>query len=277
MIIRQNETGPRPKATQSTGTSTSTTLLFLTHFSRYRVAYCKACDQLTMPPSIKLCVIETLLPIGRDDVPEHDDTNNSYGQGAPRSSLAASDASIKEGAILKTLDRNVQFSDTIGIRSILSHKDYSHKERVTSWYSGHELLQMEEDREYILARMEKGKPCKAKNGRRSMTYRGLESWTAEGSGNLQQRALIAVVAVIREQNRQCHFGISSPQGIAAKYMEVSSECRQKALIRAKEDESDARTIQEEDRLVKNEHILGSTEGRIRHRFSWWLPSIKRQK
>ena len=129
----------------------------------------------------------------------------------------------------------LRFAVAIHKRDTLSLDDYTEQEFNSCWYSPEEKRKKTRQREKIVSRMEAGKLPKNK----SMTYRGLEAWTQDGSDKLEKHIGRCIDAVMDEQDLQWSTNKDNYERIAAVSRLVSYQSTELALERAAVDEFEA--------------------------------------
>lgn len=134
--------------------------------------------------------------------------------------------------------RHVHFSDADDVIHIPGVNDFTYAEHRASWFSPYEITQMKFYRDKLLARLEKGKPCKCVHGKET-TYRGLECMTQSAARISHQTNVKVLRAVAHEQERQRKLGTSDPEAIASKITALNAASSERALIIGKRDEEDA--------------------------------------
>lgn len=130
--------------------------------------------------------------------------------------------------------RHVSFAQSHRYHRIISHRDFTAAERKNYWYTDRDMNRMTQEREKVLKRLEKGKPCNE-----DITYRGLEGWTNEGAERLNEIISSVLAAVMDEQDRQWQTHSDDEGLIAKRSRAATSESGAHAFRLAKEDRSQA--------------------------------------
>jgi hypothetical protein len=141
------------------------------------------------------------------------------------------------------------------IREVESHRDYSTRERNRCWWSPSEKERCMSKHERVVSRMEHHKPC-----RKNETYRGLESWTSQGAGKLDQVINLCVDAVMDEQDYQWKVHKDDFTRIASICQRVTADSAKRARHVGMRDEREALLVREQSWAVDDDVTILSAMG-----------------
>jgi hypothetical protein len=138
--------------------------------------------------------------------------------------------------------------------------------------------------EQVMARLEKGKPCKKKG----MTYRGLEQWTVAGTERMQEITAQVRKAVLDEQSQQRERKAFDPEVLASRSASLSVASQQRAIELAKADEEEVQQerqkllllLKKKDNSTDTSSASASSSQRKvsrQGRRSWWSLTQSRER
>jgi hypothetical protein len=135
--------------------------------------------------------------------------------------------------------KSVTFSRTVLVAEITHAKDYTETERLDTWYSKSERKSFKADIIAIGSMVvEKGYLCDEQ-----YCVRGIESFCSRDFAKKQkQNKILAMCAVLEEQEKQYDSGNLDPEAISLAYQRVVilQSCSDEAFQRGKQDEIEAR-------------------------------------
>lgn len=173
-----------------------------------------------------------------------DDDSSPFDQCDYSSSGSSSSSTLLSSLSSKT--PTVRFSQNDEIFLIPHVKEYSEEDIQAIWYRPYEFREMRSQAHRIVHAIEQQKQHQtipaAPSESDSMTMRGLEFRTSEGSLKRSLHKREAYTAVMEEQERQWMTGQEDPDRIAAAYKIISTKCHGLALFRGIRDEHDVRTF-----------------------------------
>jgi hypothetical protein len=124
---------------------------------------------------------------------------------------------------------------------------------VSIWYCKEDFKAMKRDYLPTLRKMAKELPLEFDE-----ESRGLEHKTPKGSKRRHKNRLVAVDAVLREQDRQWERKLGDQGFIAELYIQATAHCRLEASLKAKEDEEYVRKHVEEESFHDVIHECGES-------------------
>lgn len=161
---------------------------------------------------------------------------------AKKSPTFSKKSAMKRGRGLpsSTARRMVSFSqnanemETVSVRMIPAHSEYTFQEKNNSWYTDTDFQIMKLGLVQLLRKVVGG-TYQHEMGSLESEVRGLETKTPEGSKTRKGNRFAAMFAVLDEQDRQREQGIVDPEYIALLYRQSSAHCQTKAIETAAND------------------------------------------
>lgn len=164
---------------------------------------------------------------------------SSLGSTSTQSTVSPSDESsnsLCSGSITTLEERCISFSTLSSWEETLGLADFSAEEIEHCWYGREEYRTMAEDSINMRKRMEMGKKPKRKE-----SYRGLETWTADGRRLLDRDICLAIEVVLDEQERQWDEKCQDEERIAVLYQVATQNSNMVAVSLGIADELGVKT------------------------------------
>jgi hypothetical protein len=157
------------------------------------------------------------------------------------------------------LIKSVRFSDDSSIREITHLDDMPEEDVTATWYTSKEYSEIKSSYQMTIFMMEAGETLNDAEH----TSRGLEYRTQEGAWARYENKRDAYNAVLDEQDRQWKVDKDDDMKIRQIYLKHSTKCADAAVVRALQDEKEAREYQKESvkpKLKKKKKVVSKKNG-----------------
>lgn len=167
--------------------------------------------------------------------------------------------SVVKGAFKTTQSkprRRVRFNQSVSVRPVLHVNNMSDDEIADAWYNRHECADIKRSMAVTIKMMSAGV---LKVDDDEHCSRGLEHRTRPGSAQRRENKMIALDAVLDEQDRQQACGVVNDEAIRKVFVQENLHCRLAALEKGVADQDEARNLDEQDEDVDSDDDYSSAD------------------